>query len=98
MPIELFIKNLIPVVDSIMEDKNWRNRRDVISSFPFIAASLNKEYFTEIFFKYLLLSLRDRVYEVRVSSTKALSEIVSSFGVEWAEKNVFPKLSNLSKD
>ena len=40
LPIENFIKILIQVVESLMSDSNWRNRKRNIASFSLIAQNI----------------------------------------------------------
>ena len=47
LPIENYIKMVIQVVDSLMSDTNWRNRKRNIASFSLIAKNI-VHYFIEI--------------------------------------------------
>lgn len=73
IPMDNFIKNVVKVVENLIADHSWRNRRKTLETLPFIAKSIveiliqTKDLFTEFFLKFMILALKDKIYEVRLN-------------------------------
>ncbi|KRY51863.1 Serine/threonine-protein phosphatase 2A 65 kDa regulatory subunit A alpha isoform [Trichinella britovi] len=88
--------SLLPAIVDLAEDVKWRVRLAIIEYMPLLARQLAQQFFDEKLLEYCINWLSDHVYAIREAATNNLKELVGKFGVQWAERAVFPKVLALA--
>ncbi len=90
------IKNIIlPAVQEIANNKNWRIRESVLEGLPNVAKSLGSAFFDEYLLNLYLNAYNDTVNAVRMASTKSLIMLSQVYGEDWTASRFVPKLAKL---
>ncbi|KRX81677.1 Serine/threonine-protein phosphatase 2A 65 kDa regulatory subunit A alpha isoform [Trichinella sp. T6] len=90
--------SLLPAIVDLAEDVKWRVRLAIIEYMPLLARQLAQQFFDEKLLEYCINWLSDHgeIYAIREAATNNLKELVGKFGVQWAERAVFPKVLALA--
>jgi len=86
---------LFPSIVELAEDSQWRVRLAIIECIPLLANQLGVEFFDDKLGTLCMSWLGDCVYSIREAATKNLKDLTRVFGVDWAEKNIVPKVVKL---
>lgn len=99
--------SLLPALNELAVDKNWRTRAAVVEFLPFFAQKMGENFLNDKFSKILIDWLSDRIYGVRYNSSglskslnisirdaaiRCIKNLIDSLGSQWAEKQLFPKI------
>lgn len=88
------IKNtILPAVQEIANDKQWRIREAVLDGLPNMAKALGPAFFDEYLLNLYLNAYNDSVNAVRMTSTKSLILLSQVFGEDWTASRFVPKLA-----
>ena len=77
-------------------DKNWRIKQSVVEQFPVLAQQLGESFFNEKLCPICIKWLMDSIYSIREAAIKNLMLLTQIFGIQWASKQIIPKLLSLS--
>lgn len=75
MGVESLLNSIIPALQELNNDKNWRIRKATIDNLPFFAKQIGPQFFSSQIIKLLLLCINDKVYAVRSISFQLSSKI-----------------------
>ena len=84
--------SLLPALNELAVDKNWRTRAAVVEFLPFFAQKMGENFLNDKFSKILIDWLSDRIYGVRDAAIRCIKNLIDSLGSQWAEKQLFPKI------
>lgn len=84
---------ILPAVQDLARDLQWRVREAVIRAFPSLASALGPNYFQEHLLVTYLALMTDLVAEVRSAATCVLRDLLLATGSDWMSEHVVPKLS-----
>lgn len=85
--------NLLPAIVELSEDKKWRVRLAIIEYVPLLAGQLGLPLFNDDEITSLCMNrLLDHVYTVREAAVNSIKSLVAKFGIDWAKRNVLPKV------
>jgi len=85
-------QSLLPALNELAVDKNWRTRAAVVEFLPFFAQKMGEGFLNDKFSKILIDWLSDRIYGVREAAIKCVKSLIEILGSQWAEKQLFPKI------
>jgi len=85
-------ETILPILIELAHDANWRVRKAVIGCLPLLAESMGVDYFDNNLLDLYLQAYTDRVYEVRAGASQGLSKLSKVCGVDWLEKQAFPRI------
>lgn len=89
---------LLPTIIELADDVKWRVRLAVIKYIPTLATQFGSDFFDIKLITLCLSWLSDQVFAVREEAGNVLTQLINSFGVEWALKYIIPKLIELSNN
>ena len=93
--IENLEQQLIPSLDQLSQEKNWRLKLQFLENFPMFARQLGEKFFNEKLNRYCLGFLTDKIYSIRESALENYRQLTVIFGEQWAYTNFFPQLFTL---
>lgn len=79
----------------LAEDKQWRVRLAIIEYIPLLASQLGVAFFDEQLNSLCLGWLADTVYSIREAATINLKKLTEVFGVDWAERSIMPRVTQM---
>lgn len=82
-------------LSELIKFSSWRVKKSIIEIVPKIASTISNKSFDEYIFPVVKLLLFDDANDVRVSTIKALSELIQHFGEEWKKDNIIPLIKEL---
>lgn len=105
------VKDILPldaineqILQSINDDElglaknlKWRVRLQVIQLIPNLAKQLGSDFFDSKLSDMCMAWLGDSVWSIREAATANLTRLASGFGVEWAKKNIIPKVRRIEE-
>jgi len=86
--VETLSQSIIPALQELAIDKNWRIRSATIEILGFFAKQIGAEFLNDKILKMLVDWLGDKVYGVREAAIMSVKTLVEILGYQWAEKNV----------
>lgn len=95
--IDLLSQSLLPAIMQLAEDKQWRVRLAIIEYVPLLASQLGVKFFDEKLAALCMGWLGDTVFSIREASTLNLRKLTEVFGVEWASREVVPKVAKMAE-
>ena len=90
--IELLSQSLLPAIEQLEEDKQWRLRFAIIEYIPLLASQLGVQFFDEKLSTRCMSWLGDTVFSIREAATKNLKKLTEVLGVDWASEAIIPKV------
>ena len=63
--VESLLNSIIPALQELNNDKNWRIRKATIEHLAFFAKQIGAQFFSSQIIKLLLTCINDKVYSVR---------------------------------
>jgi len=90
--LESLSSSLLPALNELAVDKNWRTRAAIVEFLPFFAQKMGEGFLNDKFSKILIDWLSDRIYGVRESAIRCIRSLIDILGSQWAEKQFFPKI------
>lgn len=84
--------SLLPAIDELSDDKQWRVRLAIIEHIPLLASQLGVKFFDEKLSGHCMRWLGDTVFSVREAAAHNLKKLTEVFGVEWASEAIIPKV------
>jgi serine/threonine-protein phosphatase 2A regulatory subunit A len=97
MSAEQLSASLLPAIMELAADPKWRVRLQIIEHVPALARQLGHEFFDAKLAGLCMDWLGDSVYSIREAATANLTKLVEVFGVDWAKRNIVPKVVGLSQ-
>ena len=92
------------ILKSINDDEHglaknlkWRVRLQVIQLIPNLAKQLGSDFFDAKLSEMCMAWLGDSVWSIREAATANLTKLAEGFGLEWAKKNIIPKVKDLGR-
>eukprot|EP00730_Choanoeca_flexa_P016955 TRINITY_DN8102_c0_g1_i4.p1 TRINITY_DN8102_c0_g1~~TRINITY_DN8102_c0_g1_i4.p1 ORF type:complete len:617 (+),score=154.63 TRINITY_DN8102_c0_g1_i4:186-2036(+) len=90
---------LLPAIEELAQNDDWRTRLAIIEYIPVVSKQLGEKFFTRHLLEFATRQwMRDSVFAVRSAAIKNLHSLVAEFGVDWAEKVIFPALKAMSHE
>ena len=89
--VELLATALLPAIEELAEDRQWRVRLAVVDCMPPLAAQLGVAFFEEKLCAMCVRWLQDCVYTIRESAIANVRKLTELFGLEWAAAHLIPK-------
>ena len=90
---------IMPTLNELIEDKQWRNKVKIIQSFPLLGKQLGKNFFEVHFLDIALKTMFDSYYSVREATIQLAKDLIQVFGVSWVENElVKPACENENSD
>ena len=65
MGVENLLNSIVPALQELNNDKNWRIRKATIEHLPFFATQIGPQFFSSHIIKLLLACVNDKVHSVR---------------------------------
>lgn len=96
--IDILKENLLPCIQELSIDLNWRVRLAVIENIPILAKQLKLEIFQDKLNMMCLNFLWDNVYSIRSAAIINLKKLCEIFGSEWANEEIIKKLLQSKSD
>ena len=87
---------LLPAIMELAADTKWRVRLQIIEHIPALARQLGAAFFDAKLIDLCMNWLGDSVYSIREAATANLTKLVHVYGVEWAQRNIIPKVVALA--
>lgn len=75
--------NLLPAIQEMAEEKNWRTRLQLVEVIPSIAKQLGKAFFEEKLVKFYLEWMEDNIYAIREKAVGILGELINIIGEDF---------------
>lgn len=63
--VDSLLNSIIPALQELNNDKNWRIRKATIEHLAFFAKQIGAQFFSSQIIKLLLTCINDKVYSVR---------------------------------
>jgi serine/threonine-protein phosphatase 2A regulatory subunit A len=89
---------MIPSLEELAVEKNWRLKLQVIDYFPMLARQLGESFFNEKLNCICTRWLNDNFFAIRQAALNNYKQITVLFGETWAQKHLFPNLFNLKSE
>jgi serine/threonine-protein phosphatase 2A regulatory subunit A len=86
---------LLPSIEALGSDSQWRVRQVVLDQLPLLAATLGPAVFSSRLFTLFCNGLEDKVAEVRKSAALNIRPLCDSLGGPWAASVLVPKLTDM---
>lgn len=96
--IENLSQSIVPALQELSSDKNWRVKLTVIDTFPVLAKQLGEQFFNDRLSNICISWINDSVFAIRESCLNNFNELVKIFGPPWICKFVLPKLMAMQTD
>jgi len=94
-------QSLLPAIMELASDKQWRVRMAIIEYVPLLAQQLGVEFFESKDNQHLLelcfTWLGDSVYTIREASINNLKRLALTFGAEWTDAKIVPRVVQLKE-
>jgi len=88
-------KKILPALETLGGDGQWRVRRVILDQLPLLAATLGADVFSARLFDVFCAGLSDRVAEVRKAAAAVITPLGDSLGERWVTSALLPKLREL---
>lgn len=85
-------QHLLPAINELSEDRQWRVRLAIINYMPLLAKQLGAEFFNSKLASLCLEWLSDVVASIREAAVTNLSNLTQHFGPDWFTQHVVPKV------
>ena len=95
--IDSFVQGILPSLDEISENKNWRTRNQIEETIIVFARITNRKIFFDNIMPICIKRLTDPVYAIRRKSCKMMKKLYDMLRGEDFEKKLLSKLSTMTK-
>jgi hypothetical protein len=95
--VETLTQNTLPAICELAQHAQWRIRSTSIELLFYMIRKSGRDFMNEKAIKQVMDYLRDRVNAVRKEGVRMLSKIQLEFGTEWLERNLMPRVVQISK-
>ena len=95
--IDNFVQGILPSLDEISENKNWRTRNQIEETIIVFARITNRKIFFENIMPICIKRLTDPVYAIRRKSCKMMKKLYDMLRGEDFEKKLLSKLNTMTK-
>ena len=95
--IDNFVQGILPSLDEISENKNWRTRNQIEETIIVFARITNRKIFFDNIMPICIKRLTDPVYAIRRKSCKMMKKLYDMLRGEDFEKKLLSKLNSMTK-